>query len=144
MVPREAGEVAPYALQASERRLDLVARRGGGGPEQQRLQAARLLLQGGLGLRPGIVRSAAHEVDRPELDPHLHVGGLERLGPEQDAEGLPHLAELEVSEAEVPQSARMVRLETEDVAVLEHGFTESLGRGVPVGPLQVPGLLGLR
>ena len=90
------------------------------------------------------MRSAAHEVDRPELDPHLGVIGLERLGPEQDAEGLPHLAELEVSDAEMPQGAGMVRLETEDVAVLEHGFTESLGPGVSVGPLQVPGLLGLR
>ena len=44
----------------------------------------------------------------------------------------------------MPQGAGMARLETEDVAVLEHGFTESLGPGVSVGPLQVPGLLGLR
>jgi len=76
-------------------------------------------------------RLPAEEVDRAQPEPGVRVIRLLRMRPQQVAEGLAQLAELVMRPPELLDRARVVRLEAEDVAVLEDGVAApSAGSGL--------------
>src|SRR5262249_40403068 len=102
------------------------------------------LLENVIRLPSGVLELPPEQIDRCQPNPYIEVIGSELLRLEEVRICLSHLSELIVNRTELFRRARVARVETKHVSILENGVAVLLAGGIFVAPLQVARLLRFR